>query len=97
MIPPAVEPLVLALAFASLRTGAALALLPALGGQLIPVRVRIGLAGAVGWLVVGSGAAAPSGPGPGCWPGSWPAPARDVAAGDMTGGAAAGGGWTQNR
>ena len=59
MIPPAVEPLILALAFASLRTGAALALLPALGGQLIPVRVRIGLAGAVGWLVVGSGAAAP--------------------------------------
>lgn len=42
----------LELAFASLRAGAALALLPALGGQLIPVRVRIGLAGAVGWLLL---------------------------------------------
>lgn len=40
------------LAYASLRTGAALALLPALGGQLIQVRVRIGLAGAVGWLLL---------------------------------------------
>ncbi|MFN3370634.1 MAG: flagellar biosynthetic protein FliR [Sphingomonadaceae bacterium] len=41
-----------ALAYASLRPGAALALLPALGGQLIPLRVRIGLAGAVGWLLL---------------------------------------------
>lgn len=57
MLPPAVEPLLLALMFTSLRTGAALALLPALGGQLIPVRVRIGLAGAISWLVVGSGQA----------------------------------------
>lgn len=40
------------LLFASLRTGAALALLPALGGQLIPLRVRIGLSGCVGWLVM---------------------------------------------
>lgn len=51
------ERFLLELLFASLRTGAALALLPALGGQLIPVRVRIGLAGAVGWLALGSGAA----------------------------------------
>lgn len=48
------ERFVLDLLFASLRTGAALALLPALGGQLIPVRVRVGLAGAVGFLVMGS-------------------------------------------
>lgn len=48
------ERFVLELTFASLRTGAALALLPALGGQLIPVRVRIGLAGAVGFLVMES-------------------------------------------
>jgi flagellar biosynthetic protein FliR len=48
------------LLFASLRTGAALALLPALGGQLIPVRVRIGLAGSVALLVMGlPGAAEP--------------------------------------
>jgi flagellar biosynthetic protein FliR len=51
------ERTLLELLFASLRTGAALALLPALGGQLIPVRIRIGLAGAVGWLALGSGAA----------------------------------------
>ncbi len=48
------EAFVLGLLFASLRTGAALALLPALGGQLIPVRVRIGLSGAIGFLVMGS-------------------------------------------
>lgn len=52
---PAAEPLLFQLIFASLRTGAALALLPALGGQLIPLRVRIGLSGAIGWLVIGSG------------------------------------------
>lgn len=46
----------LELAYASLRTGAALALLPALGGQLIPVRLRVGLAGAVGWLLLEGGA-----------------------------------------
>ncbi|TPE60137.1 flagellar biosynthetic protein FliR [Sandaracinobacter neustonicus] len=55
MLPPAIEPFLLALLFTSLRTGAALTFLPALGGQLIPVRVRIGLAGAVSWLVIGSG------------------------------------------
>ncbi len=49
------ERFVLELLFASLRTGAALALLPALGGTLIPVRVRVGLAGTVGFLVMGSG------------------------------------------
>lgn len=53
---PALEPerFALELMFASLRTGAALALLPAMGGQLIPLRVRIGLAGCVGFLVMGS-------------------------------------------
>lgn len=44
----------LELLFASLRMGAMLALLPALGGQLIPTRIRIGLAGAVGFLVLGA-------------------------------------------
>ena len=48
------EQFVLALLFASLRTGAALALLPALGGTLIPVRIRIGLAGCIGFLVMGT-------------------------------------------
>jgi flagellar biosynthesis protein FliR len=48
------ERFVLELLFASLRAGAALALMPALGGQLVPVRVRVGLAGAVGWLALGS-------------------------------------------
>ena len=46
------ERMALLLLFASLRTGAALLLLPALGGQLIPLRVRIGLSGCVGWLVM---------------------------------------------
>lgn len=48
------ERFVLELLFSSLRTGAALALLPALGGQLLPVRVRIGLAGATGFLALGT-------------------------------------------
>lgn len=48
------ERFLLELFYASLRTGAALALLPALGGQLVPVRVRIGLAAAVGWLALGT-------------------------------------------
>lgn len=47
------EVFVLALLFASVRTAAALALLPAMGGQFIPLKVRIGLAGAVGLLVMG--------------------------------------------
>ncbi len=42
-----------AMLFASLRCGSMLALLPALGGQLIPLRVRIGLSGAFGLLVLG--------------------------------------------
>lgn len=46
------EAFVLALLFASIRTAAALALLPAMGGQFIPLKVRIGLAGAVGMLVM---------------------------------------------
>lgn len=46
----------LELLFSSLRTGAALALLPALGGQMLPVRVRIGLAGATGFLALGTAA-----------------------------------------
>lgn len=45
---------ILELMFASLRCGAALALLPALGGQMIPLRVRIGLAGAFGFLLLGT-------------------------------------------
>jgi flagellar biosynthetic protein FliR len=48
------ERFLLELLFASLRTGAALALLPTLGGELLPVRVRIGLAGVVGWLALGT-------------------------------------------
>jgi flagellar biosynthesis protein FliR len=48
------ERFLLELLFASLRTGAALALLPALGGTLIPARIRIGLAGCVGFLVMGT-------------------------------------------
>lgn len=39
------------LLFASLRPGAALALLPGIGAMLVPLRVRIGLAGALGVLV----------------------------------------------
>ncbi len=46
------------LLFASLRTGAALALLPGIGGTLLPLRVRIGVAGAIGLLVLGNGAVA---------------------------------------
>jgi flagellar biosynthetic protein FliR len=42
----------LRLLFASLRTGAALAVLPGIGALLVPLRVRIGLAGAVGLLVL---------------------------------------------
>ena len=48
------ERFLLELLYASLRTGAALAFLPALGGQLIPARVRIGLSGAIGFLVMGT-------------------------------------------
>lgn len=40
--------------YASLRCGTALAFLPALGGQLIPVRVRVGLSGAFALLVLGN-------------------------------------------
>ena len=39
------------LLFASLRTGAALALLPGIGATLLPLRVRVGLSLAVGLLV----------------------------------------------
>lgn len=48
------ERMALLLLFASLRTGAALALLPTMGGQVIPLRVRIGLAGCIGFLVMGN-------------------------------------------
>lgn len=51
------ERFLLDLLFASLRIGAVLALLPGMGGVLIPVRVRIGLAGAVGYLLLGADAA----------------------------------------
>lgn len=53
------EAFVLHLFFASLRVGAALAMLPSLGGQMIPVRVRVGLAGAIGLMVMQSGHAPP--------------------------------------
>lgn len=46
------EQAMLALLWCSLRTGAALALLPAPLGALLPLRVRIGLAGAVGAFLV---------------------------------------------
>ncbi|MGL4542846.1 MAG: flagellar biosynthetic protein FliR, partial [Polymorphobacter sp.] len=39
---------------ASLRCGAALAVLPGIGALLVPLRVRIGLSGAVGLLVLGT-------------------------------------------
>jgi len=42
----------LLLLYCSLRTGACLALLPALGGQLVPLRIRIGLSGCIGFLVM---------------------------------------------
>ena len=42
------------LLFASLRTAAALALLPGIGAMLVPLRVRIGLGGAIGVLVLGA-------------------------------------------
>jgi len=42
------------LLFASLRTGAALTVLPGIGALLVPLRVRIGLSAAVGLLVLGS-------------------------------------------
>ena len=48
------ERFLLALLFASIRCGAALALLPALGGQFIPLRVRLGLSGAFGYLLLGT-------------------------------------------
>lgn len=48
------EPFLLALLFASLRIGAVLAMLPAMGGVGIPLRVRVGLAGAVGLLLLGA-------------------------------------------
>ncbi len=51
------ERFVFDLLFASLRIGALLAMLPGMGGVLIPVRVRIGLAGAVGLLLLGTSAA----------------------------------------
>lgn len=48
------ERFVLDLLFASIRCGAALALLPALGGQFIPLRVRVGLSGCFGYLLLGT-------------------------------------------
>ncbi|MFQ3666625.1 MAG: flagellar biosynthetic protein FliR [Sphingomonadaceae bacterium] len=46
------EAFLLDLIWCSLRTGGALALLPALGGQGVPVQVRVGLAGAIGLFVM---------------------------------------------
>lgn len=48
------EAMLATLLFASLRAGAALALLPGIGAMLVPLRVRIGLAAAIGVLVVTS-------------------------------------------
>ena len=45
------EATLLGLLFASLRIGAALALLPGIGAMLLPLRARVGLAGAIGVLV----------------------------------------------
>ena len=48
------ERFVLDLLFASIRCGAALALLPTLGGQFIPLRVRVGLSGCFAYLLLGT-------------------------------------------
>lgn len=42
------------LLFASLRTASALALLPGIGAMLVPLRVRIGVGGAIGVFVLGA-------------------------------------------
>lgn len=42
------------LLFASLRTAAALALLPGIGAMLMPLRVRIGIGGAIGVFILGA-------------------------------------------
>jgi flagellar biosynthesis protein FliR len=47
------EAMAMKLLFASLRTGAALTVLPGIGAMLVPLRVRIGLSAAVGLLVLG--------------------------------------------
>ncbi len=47
------EAQLLRLLFASLRTGAALALLPGIGAMLLPLRSRIGLSAVIGLLVLG--------------------------------------------
>ncbi|WP_448585258.1 flagellar biosynthetic protein FliR [Thermaurantiacus sp.] len=53
------ERFLLDLAWASLRTGAALALMPGLGGVSIPVQVRIGLAATVGVFLLAGGTTPP--------------------------------------
>jgi flagellar biosynthetic protein FliR len=53
------EAFVLGLLWYSLRAGAALALMPAIGGQALPLLVRIGVAGTVGFHVLAGGSAAP--------------------------------------
>lgn len=40
------------LLFASVRTAAALALLPGIGAMLVPLRIRIGVSGAIGVFVL---------------------------------------------
>lgn len=42
------------LLFASLRTASALALLPGIGAMLVPLRVRIGVGGAIGMFIIGA-------------------------------------------
>jgi flagellar biosynthetic protein FliR len=53
------EAFVLGLLWYSLRAGAALALIPAIGGQALPLQVRIGVAGTVGFHILAGGAAPP--------------------------------------
>jgi flagellar biosynthetic protein FliR len=53
------EPFLIGLLWYSLRTGAALALMPAIGGQALPIQVRIGIAGTIGFHVLAGGLAPP--------------------------------------
>ncbi|WP_448580046.1 flagellar biosynthetic protein FliR [Thermaurantiacus sp.] len=55
------ERFLLELIWCSLRAGAMLALLPAMGGAIVPVQVRIGLAGTVGAFIL-AGPAPPAPP-----------------------------------
>jgi flagellar biosynthetic protein FliR len=54
------ESFALGLFWYSLRAGAALALMPAIGGQALPIQVRIGVAGTIGFHVLAGGQAPPA-------------------------------------